>query len=435
MKIQFKNFKKSKNFHQMAYQNSINITIEAFKGLIKRASVVETRGLQIFEDYFQLFSELDDLNSNNNITLYQKYQQNMPNTSGFPGSQDEAMKQVSDIFINFFSNSNQIEKDAKKSIEALKQENSVSTANVDECLNSLCKSCVTIDSIKKTIQDNKHKLPSKMHKYQKSINGIVTLKTKLKKASEAMKLYEKMLKIRNDCTDSQRSNVVPFATQSFSDIVSKSKNSVDILKEQFKLRKDIILTIIKSNEDIMTNCEELSSQFIKSMNSINFQTDFQNFIKENKIIRYDILPDEFKPLDFSHECFSEITKVSNVLSFQLYPYSMAKVTSEFIPEDSNEISVKKGKIVLLMESLSLPWTFIQKPYTNELGYVPTSFLEEIGKGIGVLLNEYTTSDEVLNKGDYVAIESRDNSEFYVVHTISDFTYSIPATLIAIISEF
>mgnify|MGYP001064035574 CR=1 FL=1 len=219
-------------------------------------------------------------------------------------------------------------------------------------------------------------------------------------------------------------------------IFEDSKNSSDLLKKQFLLRKDIILSIINANESIIENCKDTSNQLVNAMNQIDFQTDFRNFIQANQIIRYDILPDEFKPLDFSHECFSEITKVSNVLSFQLYPYSMARVRKEFMPDlDQNEISVNKGKIVLLMEDLSLPWAFIQKPYTNEMGYVPSSFLEEIGKGIGVLLNEFIGPDELLNKGDYVAIESHDDPEKYKVHTISDNSFDVPANLIAKISEF
>lgn len=436
-KIQLKNCSPQKLItYIMAYQNSIDITIETFKGLTKRASNVEARAIKVFDTFAQQFSMLDDLNTNLNISLSNNVQQNKPDISGFSESQSEALMEVSTILINFFSNSNQVEKKAAQAIEAIKKENLDSTRMVDDCLNDLCSNSRQIDSIKFSINDNKHNLPSKLSKYQKSISGIVSLKTKVKKSSEVTKLWDKIVKIRTDNSVFQRSNFVPGASRCMDKIFEDSKNSSDLLKKQFLLRKDIILSIINANESIIENCKDTSNQLVNAMNQIDFQTDFRNFIQANQIIRYDILPDEFKPLDFSHECFSEITKVSNVLSFQLYPYSMARVRKEFMPDlDQNEISVNKGKIVLLMEDLSLPWAFIQKPYTNEMGYVPSSFLEEIGKGIGVLLNEFIGPDELLNKGDYVAIESHDDPEKYKVHTISDNSFDVPANLIAKISEF
>lgn len=416
----------------MIYQNSIDITIEALKGLTKRATGVETNGLKIFDDYFQLFSNLDELH--NNISLYDMIQKSFPDISGFPGTQDEALKTVSSLLGEFFSSINKNEIESNDLIESYKQENLVSAENSDKCLNNLCLNSRQIDSIKYSINDNKHQLPAKLNKYQKSINGIVTLKTKIKKQSEITKLWEKIMKIRNDNIIFQRSNFVPIASKCNDMLVEDSKNSTDLLKKQFSIRKDILSTIIKSNDVIISNIDELSIKLASTKNMINFHDDFHNFITTHKIIRYDILPDEFKPLDFSHELFSEIPKVSNVLSFQLYPYSMAKVKKEFMAEYQNEITIKKGKIVLLMEDLSLPWVFIQKPYTNEMGYVPSSFLEEIGKGIGVLLNEFQASDDLLSKGDYVAIESNDDPDVYKVHTITDFVVDVPANLIAKISE-
>ena len=137
----------------MIYQNSIDITIETIKGLTKRATGVETSGLKIFDDYSQLFSNLDELN-NNNISLYSQIQKRIPDVSGFLGTQDEALKQFSDEIVNFFSNANKIENESNESIESFKQEALVSAQMSDDCLENLCLNSRQIDSIKYSINDN-----------------------------------------------------------------------------------------------------------------------------------------------------------------------------------------------------------------------------------------------------------------------------------------
>lgn len=218
-------------------------------------------------------------------------------------------------------------------------------------------------------------------------------------------------------------------------ITENSNSSIELLKKQFSLQKNILLAIIHSNREIITNCEQLSNEFTSMMNQIDFHSDFQRFTEYNKIIRYDILPMDFKPIDLNHECFNQIATVSKIVAFQFYPYSMAKMKNDFIAVDKGELSVQKGKILLLMEDLSLNWTFAQNPYTRVMGYVPSSFLEEIGKGLGVLLYEFEAKEEILNKGDYVAIESKSlDNETYQIHSITDNIIEIPFSYIGIISE-
>lgn len=417
----------------MAYQNRNDFTVEVLRGLVNRVSSLEARGLTSFSYQTTLFEQLNDL-SRENITLIQKIPLDIECTPGFPGAQNDTLTEISNFIANFFNITNSIEKQTNKTIDSFKQEYSSLSGLMNEHLADLSSNSHQIDSIKFTIKGSKQNLPSKFIKYQKSINNIIA-SNKMKKKSEATRLYGKILKIRKDDAVYSRPNIIPSAEKCMSLITENSNSSIELLKKQFSLQKNILLAIIHSNREIITNCEQLSNEFTSMMNQIDFHSDFQRFTEYNKIIRYDILPMDFKPIDLNHECFNQIATVSKIVAFQFYPYSMAKMKNDFIAVDKGELSVQKGKILLLMEDLSLNWTFAQNPYTRVMGYVPSSFLEEIGKGLGVLLYEFEAKEEILNKGDYVAIESKSlDNETYQIHSITDNIIEIPFSYIGIISE-
>lgn len=417
----------------MAYQNRIDITVETFKGLNNRASKVATQALKIFDDQSKLFHQINEMNSN--ASLIKKIPENLQHVSGIPGSQLNALKQVSSLMTSFITESNNAEQNANKKINSLKNEYITSLNKMNDFLTDMCSSSHQIDSIKNTIKEHQQNLPSKLGKYKKSITNIVSNKAKFKKSSEATNLMEKIKSIRSENPIYQKAIFVDAAEKCMNGISQNSVKAVQLIKKQFCTQKDILLAVIKSNQDIVDKCNSTSDKIIPCMNMINFQIDFQNFVSKQKIIRYDILPDQFVPLDFSHECFSQISTISNVLSLQLYPFAIARMKKEFNAKESNELSMQKGKMVLLMEDLSLPWAFIQNPYTRVMGYAPSSFLELVGKGIGVLLEEFTTSDEILNKGDYIAIIGDEGPGSKEIRTISDLTAIIPVSIIGIISEF
>ena len=154
---------------------------------------------------------------------------------------------------------------------------------------------------------------------------------------------------------------------------------------------------------------DFAKSFKTQVKQIDFNKDFSEFVKTKKIIRYDISPPEFVPIDFSHPCFSNIKTISKIISPPLYPVAMAKPLSNFIAAEENQFNLQVGKCVVLMEPLDLPWCLVQNPVTRVMGYAPSSFLEIIGHGVGVLLKDFTTiNGDVLNMGDYIALEKKEN---------------------------
>ena len=333
-----------------------------------------------------------------------------------------------------FNESNNTERDTSKVIDAAKKDYTASSTQMNDCLTDMCSNSHQIESIKKSVTTNQRQL-SKLSKYQKSISNIVSQKTKVKKSSEVISLMEKIIAIRKEKDIYRKSNFVFAADKCMNGITQNSLKSVENLKSQFRTQKSIFSSITTSNLSIINKCNDVSDQLIRVMNLVSFQKDFMDFINKYKVIRYDLVPNEFKSLDFSHPCFSNITTISRVLSLQLYPYAMARMKKEFIAKDGNELTVQKGKMVLLMEDLSLPWAFVQNPYTKVMGYAPSAFLEEIGHGLGVLLEDFKTPEELLRKGDYIAIEGDCGSSNKQIRTISNGTAKISSSMIGIISEF
>lgn len=419
----------------MAYQNRIDLTVEAFKGLNNRASNV-ANGLKIFDDQANLINNIYEII--NKKSLIKRIPQNIEYVSGIPGTQYDAIKRTSKMLDTFFSESNSIECNAKERIDSSRGEYLESLSKINSCLSNICANSRQIDIMKNEMKEYKQTLPSKLAKYQKSINNIISKNAKIKKSIEtdAVNLMTKITSIRNGNPNYKISVFVNAAEKCMNGISQNSDIAVQLIKKQFCSQKKVLQIVINANKEIIDKCNKLSNKIVSNINKINFQNDFQNYVDKYKINRYDILPEPFVPLDFNHECFSNISTITNVLSLNIYPFAMAKIKKDFNAMYKNELPMQKGKMVLLMEDINFPWVFVQNPYTKKMGYAPSSFLEKIGYSLGVLLTEVATSEEILNKGDYVAIEGNDNLlGEKIVRTISGLNTKIPSSNIGIISEF
>ncbi|KAK8898052.1 hypothetical protein M9Y10_000312 [Tritrichomonas musculus] len=415
----------------MAYQNSMNMTVEAFKALTQRVSTNTAQALHMFEEEKKLFNSLSNISQNSSI---KQISNSVEYVSGIPGTQHDAIEQITGLISYIFQCSTLSLNQTDKVINSINAICSTTDAKLNDHLTDMCSYLNQVDLIKKSIKNKDIKIPKKLSKYQKSINSIVTMKTKVKKPSEVVHLLEKISAIRKDNL-LNRSNFVYTGEKCLNQISTNSKIVIELMKNDFQNKKEIYQSYIRSNQEIIAKCQDISNQFLNILNSINFQKDFQNYINKNKIIRHDIIPEQFKPLNFDHECFSQLATVTKVLSIQLYPFAMAKVKKEFVAKDNNELSVQKGKLMLLMEDLSLPWVYVQNPYTKVMGYAPSSFFEIIGNGLGVLLKDTQSKYDILHKGDYVATVGYINAGSYDICTILDIMIKVPASNIGIISEF
>ena len=222
---------------------------------------------------------------------------------------------------------------------------------------------------------------------------------------------------------------MPLINRQISEVIRLFKQRNQGTEQFFQLMKN-------SNDQMVRFLNDFAKSFKTQVKQIDFNKDFSEFVKTKKIIRYDISPPEFVPIDFSHPCFSNIKTISKIISPPLYPVAMAKPLSNFIAAEENQFNLQVGKCVLLMEPLDLPWCLVQNPVTRVMGYAPSSFLEIIGHGVGVLLKDFTTiNGDVLNMGDYIALEKKENDNQYQIETVLCKTERVHSSLIGIISEF
>jgi hypothetical protein len=125
--------------------------------------------------------------------------------------------------------------------------------------------------------------------------------------------------------------------------------------------------------DLTKGAESLSA----IADSIDFQSDFSAFVKTNKIIRYDLQCSAFQPIDLSHPVFSDIDTRIRIVVPPVFPVGLAKVNQDFTSEgQESELSVSKGKYVLLMEPPTGDWVFVQNPMSRRTGYVPAAFIQQ-----------------------------------------------------------
>ena len=73
---------------------------------------------------------------------------------------------------------------------------------------------------------------------------------------------------------------------------------------------------IKKNNEFINNLAPLLPKITKKASEINFESDFNHFVDEKRLIRYDLKCDPFKPIDMSHPVFNnfEPSKIHNILA-------------------------------------------------------------------------------------------------------------------------
>ena len=296
-----------------------------------------------------------------------------------------------------------------------------------------------LQSIKDSVAAQKNEWFKKKAKLVKKIDDLASGsqdKKKKVKSSSVHKALKKLLKIRNSGVNHEETvKAALHCSQAIISGVSQMQNNLEtvlmLLDQLYTLKMD-------ANYNVMNRISSLSSTINATVQTHYFENDFCDLILQKRLIRYDIIPEPFVPVDFNHPVFSEmqISCVMEVPSLEIYPIAIAKAIHSFTPEYSNEISVSKGKFVYLLEDLSNEWVFIQNPYTRTRGYAPSSHFEIVSLSTGVILHESDSGGVLLKRGDYVSLfESSQSNSFFDVLTITNQIACIGKDKVAIINSF
>jgi len=196
-----------------------------------------------------------------------------------------------------------------------------------------------------------------------------------------VKLRKKLTQQRNGFISSY--NVaVELLRKAFSEVSSLSVKHYQILKEIF-LVSSVLYREMGQSYLLFAN------KLLKSLQIMSFGSDMRDFAKRKSIVRYDP-PDvpEFPYIDISGPAFMTVPiQPQTFRAPPQFPLGIVVAMGDFTPVGSNEIGIKAGQRMFLLESMKEKWTCVMNPLNYSIGFVPTGALQKVGKGLGVVIKE------------------------------------------------
>jgi hypothetical protein len=184
---------------------------------------------------------------------------------------------------------------------------------------------------------------------------------------------------------------------------------------------------------------ETTAVIRESAATMNFEQDFPIWVAARKIVRYDLICHPFEPLDLSHPAFADIETNINVAIPPLFPVGLGMSEFDFEAEDPRELSVSRGKYLLLMEQKKGDWRLVMDPESYELGHVPADYIRQVGTQFAVVVGApeeaALPAGVILVKGDYLAVTGPPSSDVLEMMTVKGKILSLPSKLVGIISSF
>ncbi|OHT03208.1 hypothetical protein TRFO_29522 [Tritrichomonas foetus] len=364
---------------------------------------------------------------NSNITMNSQIQERIE-IPGFPGSQHDAFTVFSNYINYFFEYFLNYVKKLDPQFDSLE----INTKAIDQ-LQFAYKQNENYKNLLQSYIGNKKK---DIQKYNKIVNEKIA-KGHCRTVT-ALDVYKNVKGIRKGV---DKPEIISAANQN----LNEYKTHVELLKNDIKKRilqiKMLVEEMKKNNAQFEYNMKNLGYSLFKNVqNVIKFEDDFRLFLGTYKIVRYDIQCHSFIPIDMKHPVFAQVSTspAINVAIPPIYPIAMAYVNSNFVGKYENELTLTKGKIVLLMEPTDQNWVLVMNPFTRATGFAPSKNLVVIGDALGVVLKEYRAKDQsIYQKGDYVAIsyhQKTNMTDRWAVYSINNERTEIPKEVVGIIYD-
>ena len=401
----------------MATKQRASECLHAIKVLNKKDSKLESQFSIISNSLNQTFKDYKP----SLISLFEDVAKNEQVIPGFPGSQYNFICKFSQILEQFIDN---LHSDDFKGYEEIDQLHSL--------FNNVKQSFHSILNVKDLLSIDKD-LEKKIQKLTKKINDKVDTKP----SKVTSKLYEMMEEIRVETLMPQRLAVLKAASLKQDDFKSSIDAFLNYIFDRFALNQNVIDKKIQFNNKLSAHINEMISHLENdSEMKIHYKEDMKSFLNIKKMIRYDMICEEFEPIEVNYNLLNEKPPVfPNELHSIIYPISMAKAEKNFSAEYSNEISLRKGKIILLMEPPDTEWVLATNPFSRASGYVPSSHISIIKGSLAVVLKEISDQNGNLQKGDYiVANPDPKNDNYFRCFTVMGNELLLRKNQVALISD-
>jgi hypothetical protein len=229
------------------------------------------------------------------------------------------------------------------------------------------------------------------------------------------------------------------ATRRYRTFISNLQGSYPIFEARVRSLSAVLVTIQTVWQELAGDCRACATRIREGASLISHETDFPVWVHDNHVIRYDLPGTAFTPIDLSHPAFSELEPIVNMAVPPMYPLALGFVERPFVAETEREMSVREGAYVLLMDTNENEWVLVADPLTMEMGHIPSAYVAVLGTHMGVFLwvpDDGVIADDVCaQRGDYAAVmgPSEDDPSLLCVITQSGETVDVNREMLAVIS--
>jgi hypothetical protein len=138
---------------------------------------------------------------------------------------------------------------------------------------------------------------------------------------------------------------------------------------------------------------------------LDFCADFDAFTERMNSVNFDLPDLEFEPYSKASPGFAGQPPLQVPVPLD-YPIGMAKIVCDHCAARANQIRIKVGTSIFLMEAITQDWVYVLNPNTLIIGFVPAFCLDPVCCGLAVMLREHGEAAI----GDWGPSSKRENTE-------------------------
>jgi hypothetical protein len=121
--------------------------------------------------------------------------------------------------------------------------------------------------------------------------------------------------------------------------------------------------------------------------AVNFKEDFKFFAQNANLKFIDVSPPPFDRFKFSSKYAAPDIYVIERFVMPYLPVAIAEARAHFAAESTDELDLKKGQFVYLMQHPQNEWVFAMTRAHAKYGFVPSAFVQVRGIGIAVVIKK------------------------------------------------
>lgn len=164
---------------------------------------------------------------------------------------------------------------------------------------------------------------------------------------------------------------------------------------------------------LVHSLQKTSNELVESCSKINFESDFKDYTVKANFKTFDIEYPKFKRFQFSSRFTMPDKTYIQRFKLNYFPVLAGVAKADFKSDSQNEIVLKKGKRIYLMErpTENMNWILSLCGGWAQFGFVPFSHVEVIDKRIGCIKKSFIQNESNNSKLNFVIILEEDDKTY------------------------